>query len=321
EVFERSVYEFDVPSNTERFSVIGNVTATNVHRDSKLSYHLASRHPIFLVIPKTGELLLIAKPEPKNYNLSLYASDNQKPLRKRSLVSVVIRVFNDDEINDANVDKANVINVGKGDRNTDDEYDSIAIQMRRKRSVRPPKSYQFKEADGASPGTIMFNLDKKHSQEVFKLESANRWVTVDTTGAVRVKEPWDYEQLEKHKTIDFWVFVTGPNLNDPERQSITIHIRDVNDEPPYFINRPLPMQAVVQLNAPPGTSVFKLQARDPDTDHNIHYFLVRDRTIGRFEVDERSGEVRTRGNEPFLLDKEYVLYVKAEDHNGPMGDR
>ncbi|RWS18039.1 Pt1-cadherin-like protein [Dinothrombium tinctorium] len=108
---------------------------------------------------------------------------------------------------------------------------------------------------------------------------------------------------------------------DPERQSISIHIRDVNDEPPYFINRPLPMQAVVQLNAPPGTSVFKLQARDPDTDHNIHYFLVRDRTGGRFEVDERSGEVRTRGNEPFMLDKEYVLYVKAEDHNGPMGDR
>lgn len=44
------------------------------------------------------------------------------------------------------------------------------------------------------------------------------------------------------------------------------------------------MQAVVQLNAPPNTPVFTLQARDPDTDHNIHYFIVRDRTGGRFEV-------------------------------------
>ena len=43
--------------------------------------------------------------------------------------------------------------------------------------------------------------------------------------------------------------------------------------------------------------------------------------MGRFEVDERSGEVRTKGNEKFALDKEYVLYVKAEDHNGPQGDR
>lgn len=38
-------------------------------------------------------------------------------------------------------------------------------------------------------------------------------------------------------------------------------------------------------------------------------------------MDERSGEVRTRGHDPFMLDKEYVLYVKAEDHNGPAGDR
>lgn len=81
------------------------------------------------------------------------------------------------------------------------------------------------------------------------------------------------------------------------------------------------MQAVVQLNAPPNTPVFTLQARDPDTDHNIHYFIVRDRTGGRFEVDERSGVVRTRGTDPFQLDMEYVLYVKAEDQNGRVDER
>ena len=81
------------------------------------------------------------------------------------------------------------------------------------------------------------------------------------------------------------------------------------------------MQAVVQLNAPPNTPVFTLQARDPDTDHNIHYFIVRDRTGGRFEVDERSGVVRTRGTDLFQLDMEYVLYVKAEDQNGKVDDR
>ncbi|RZC34290.1 Cadherin domain containing protein, partial [Asbolus verrucosus] len=81
------------------------------------------------------------------------------------------------------------------------------------------------------------------------------------------------------------------------------------------------MQAVVQLNAPPNTPVFTLQARDPDTDHNIHYFIVRDRTGGRFEVDERSGVVRTRGTDLFQLDMEYVLYVKAEDQNGRVDER
>lgn len=42
---------------------------------------------------------------------------------------------------------------------------------------------------------------------------------------------------------------------------------------------------------------------------------------GRFEVDERSGVVRTRGTDPFQLDMEYVLYVKAEDQNGRIDDR
>ncbi|CAF4759505.1 unnamed protein product [Pieris macdunnoughi] len=105
-------------------------------------------------------------------------------------------------------------------------------------------------------------------------------------------------------------------ISDTDNQRVIIHVKDVNDEPPYFINRPLPMQTVVQLNAAPNTPVFTLQARDPDTDHNIHYFIVRDRTGGRFEVDERSGVVRTRGTDPFQLDMEYVLYVKAEDQSG-----
>ena len=87
---------------------------------------------------------------------------------------------------------------------------------------------------------------------------------------------------------------------DTDNQRVIIKVKDVNDEPPYFINRPLPMQAVVKLNAPPNTRVFTLQAKDPDTDHNIHYFLVRDRTGGRFEVDERSGNF-----------KAYLLVIKC----------
>lgn len=80
-------------------------------------------------------------------------------------------------------------------------------------NVRSTKNYDFKETDGSSPGFIMFNLDKIHPSEVFKMESPNRWVSVDVTGAVRVKEPWDYEQLGKDKTIDFWVIITSPNLS------------------------------------------------------------------------------------------------------------
>lgn len=67
-------------------------------------------------------------------------------------------------------------------------------------------------------------------------------------------------------------------ISDTDNQRVILQITDINDEPPYFINRPLPMQAVVKLNAAPNTPVFTLQARDPDKDHDIHYFLVRDRS-------------------------------------------
>ncbi|KAF0309842.1 Neural-cadherin [Amphibalanus amphitrite] len=121
----------------------------------------------------------------------------------------------------------------------------------------------------------------------------------------------------KHDLIRFQLhFVTVYVDEDQDNQRIIIRVEDDNDENPYFINRPLPMQAVVKLNAPPNTPIFTLQARDPDTDHNIHYFLVKDRTGGRFQVDERSGVVRTRGSEPFQLDMEYFLYVRAEDQGG-----
>jgi hypothetical protein len=64
------------------------------------------------------------------------------------------------------------------------------------------------------------------------------------------------------------------------------------------------MQAVVQLNAPPGTPVFKLQARDPDTDHNIHYFLIRDRS---------ESFIRLFCNYSVFFNRFFVIQQPAED--------
>lgn len=86
---------------------------------------------------------------------------------------------------------------------------------------------------------------------------------------------------------------------------------------PHFINRPTPFQAVVPIKAPPGYVVYKLQARSESSDHrpDIRYLLALDRSGNRFEVDERTGEVRTKGNENFHYDKDYIIYVRAEDHS------
>lgn len=291
-------YKFQISDSTELYTVIGKIVALDADGDQPI-YHLLKKHPVFAIVPKTGQILLVDKPQLKTYKLLVEAHDNRKPRLTSNPVPIIIEVYSHK----------------KTSENTTDHQ---AILVRSKRSGRPPKSYEYKETDGSNKDKIMFHLEKRNSEETFKLEGTNRWIEVEENGSVKVKEPWDYEQLEKEKTIDFWVTIGIPGFQEFERQRVIIHVKDVNDENPYFINRPLPMQAVVQLNAPPGTPVFKLQARDPDQDHDIHYYLVRDRTGGRFEVDERSGEVRTLGTDSFMLDKEYVLYVKAEDQNGQM---
>ena len=35
---------------------------------------------------------------------------------------------------------------------------------------------------------------------------------------------------------------------DTDNQRVIIKVKDINDEPPYFINRPLPMQVNLNFN-------------------------------------------------------------------------
>ena len=315
------------PENALKYSKLGQLSAYDPDGEPVI-YGLDHPDPCCIVVPQTGAVLLVNS-EHLPAQLTVLAKEKSQPHRQ-SRITLVIDLLDNSE-----------------DEIEDNDLEPHSRQKRRAtRAVRPTKRTEFTEADGQMEGKIVFQLEKESQHETFKIRDENPWVTVEPNGAVRVKKRWDYEELGREKTIDFWVIITNtgaagkkksfnlPNflpsifdlisewrgLQYTDNQRVIIKIKDVNDEPPYFINRPLPMQAVVKLNAPPNTRVFTLQAKDPDTDHNIHYFLVRDRTGGRFEVDERSGVVRTRGTEPFQLDMEYVLYVKAEDQNGRDGN-
>ncbi|EDW90155.2 neural-cadherin isoform X2 [Drosophila yakuba] len=300
----------------QRFAIMGKVEATDADGD-KIAYRLKSPSNVVIIVPQTGEIMLAGEPTSNELLIEVIAHDlrypsllSAKPAKvlleflAAEPVSFIMQHLEHDEVNN---------------------HSHHREKRRVTRAVRPTKRIEFTEADGDTEGKSVFQLEKETDKETFKIRDDNPWVTVETNGAVRVKKKWDYEELGPEKTIDFWVIITNMGHNAgikyTDNQRVIILVKDVNDEPPYFINRPLPMQAVVQLNAPPNTPVFTLQARDPDTDHNIHYFIVRDRTGGRFEVDERSGVVRTRGTDLFQLDMEYVLYVKAEDQNGKVDDR
>ncbi|XP_066596420.1 LOW QUALITY PROTEIN: neural-cadherin-like [Prorops nasuta] len=339
-VFERDVYMFEVVHplwfdalldicsflnssssfqgrpGWKRFSTLGKVTAKDADGD-KVFYRLMTPTSLLVVVPQTGELLLVGEPEgdpdeDTECEILIEAHDLGTPRRTTEKPARVLLRFLSAVPDVKNELEPEMIGP---------QPEVHRIQKRRvTRAVRPTKKVDFAESDGDEEGKIAFYLEKENDKETYKIRDENQWVTVGANGSVMVKQKWDYEELGPEKTIDFWVTITNMN-KDTDNQRVIINMKDVNDEPPYFINRPLPMETVVQLNAPPNTHVFTLQARDPDTDHNIHYFIVRDRTGGRFEVDERSGVVRTRGTDLFQLDMEYVLYVKAEDQNGRIDER
>uniref|UniRef100_A0AAZ3QNN6 Neural-cadherin-like n=1 Tax=Oncorhynchus tshawytscha TaxID=74940 RepID=A0AAZ3QNN6_ONCTS len=97
---------------------------------------------------------------------------------------------------------------------------------------------------------------------------------------------------------------------------VELTVTDVNDNVPEWTMVPSPYLAVVSPNALAGSLVYKLHAQDGDEGNNgeVEYFLS-DGGDGRFEVDRKSGHVRTTGL-PLQRDKEYLLTVVAADRLG-----
>lgn len=190
-VFRKVHYAWNIPHDSPLYSTIGVVKAKDSDGDKPVySFVSSSNHP-FVIVPKTGEILLMGEPEPKVYSLLVQANDNRSPKLYSDVVPATIIVDNFYE--------------------ADDIVDSDRPLSRHKRSIRQTRTYEhFLESDGSTPGKVMFRLESVHPDEVFSLENGSRWIDVDHNGDVKVKEPWDYEQLEREKTIDFWVHIRAP---------------------------------------------------------------------------------------------------------------
>ncbi|KAK5617231.1 hypothetical protein CRENBAI_010029 [Crenichthys baileyi] len=119
----------------------------------------------------------------------------------------------------------------------------------------------------------------------------------------------------------FWPSYRGPHrppCSGPEWYQVRVEltVTDVNDNIPEWSMVPAPYLAVVSPDATGGSPVYKLSAQDGDEGLNgeVEYFLS-DGGDGRFEVDRKSGQIRTTGL-PLQRDREYLLTVVAADGLG-----
>lgn len=97
------------------------------------------------------------------------------------------------------------------------------------------------------------------------------------------------------------------------RVLVQVHVKDVNDNAPLFVG--LPYYAAVQVDAEPGTAIFRVTAIDQDEDVNGHvsYYLLDDH--GHFEINKLTGILSLKkAFESDLSNVEYQMVIYARDH-------
>ncbi|XP_044045793.1 protocadherin-23 [Siniperca chuatsi] len=186
--------------------------------------------------------------------------------------------------------------------------------------------YYFTVSEGSSPqglvGTVKA-MDKdsgKNAQLSYILLSDGKFFRINAKTGEIIN--WVALDREQHSQHSLKVMVTDqghPRLN----ATATVHIlvTDINDNTPQFTHLPASKELSVQIWAglPAGSFVTNMFAKDLDAGENgtVTFSLVtvdlEDESLGHFEIDSKSGDVRT--TELFTQNAElyYTLKISAKD--------
>ncbi|XP_018558735.1 LOW QUALITY PROTEIN: protocadherin-23 [Lates calcarifer] len=186
--------------------------------------------------------------------------------------------------------------------------------------------YYFTVSEGSAPqglvGTVRA-VDKdsgKNAQLSYLLLSDGKFFRINAkTGEIINWVALDQEQHSQHSLKVMVTDQGQPRLN----ATATVHIlvTDVNDNAPQFTHLPASKELNVQIWAglSTGSLVTNMFAKDLDAGENgtVTFSLVTadfdDKDLGHFEIDSKSGDIRT--TELFTQNTElyYTLKVTAKD--------
>ncbi|KAI1242062.1 Protocadherin Fat 3 [Lamprotornis superbus] len=147
------------------------------------------------------------------------------------------------------------------------------------------------------------------------LNPGNKFKIKSTSGVIQTTGiPFDREEQELYELV-----VEASRELDHLRVArvvVRVYIEDINDNAPVFVG--LPYYAAVQVDAEPGTLIYRVTAIDKDKGDNgeVSYLLKED--YGHFEIDRESGSVTLK--EAFnsdLSNIEYLVVVLAKDGGNP----
>ncbi|XP_036399302.1 neural-cadherin-like [Megalops cyprinoides] len=286
-------------------SVVHKVTAkdTDSGKNADLIYFAIPKNGSFYVVPKTGDVLLVdsilglATP----IKFSVFARDHGWPSRTSQNMDFEIRPRQWPA-------RPQVHASGPGGR-----------LHRKSRSVlESDNPVVINVSEDASIGSVVMNLNPVRFQSAsFELVYPGQDSTPVTvsrdSGDIVISRRLD---RESEPVVEITVKVQDKRGPDWYLVRVELIVTDVNDNAPEWTMVPFPYLAVVSPDAPPGSLVYKLHARDGDEGNNgeVEYFLS-DGGDGRFDVDRKSGHIRTTGL-PLQREREYLLNVVAADKLG-----
>ncbi|KAB1272051.1 Protocadherin Fat 3 [Camelus dromedarius] len=147
------------------------------------------------------------------------------------------------------------------------------------------------------------------------LNPGNKFKIKSTSGVIQTTGvPFDREEQELYELV-----VEASRELDHLRVArvvVRVNIEDINDNPPVFVG--LPYYAAVQVDAEPGTLIYRVTAIDRDKGANGEVTYVLQDDYGHFEINPKSGNVILK--EAFnsdLSNIEYGVTILAKDGGKP----
>ncbi|XP_003464523.3 protocadherin Fat 2 isoform X2 [Cavia porcellus] len=252
-------------------------------------------HGTFRVDPMTGALSLEKELDFERragYNLSLWVSDSGKPLARRTLCHVEVIVLDVNE-NLHPPRFASFVYQGQVQENSPPGTQVMQVMAQ--------------DDDNGSDGEIQYFLRAGTGLAAFSIDP--------DTGMIQTQAPLDRESIPY-----YWLTVLAVDRGSVPLSSVTevyIEITDVNDNPPRM-SRPVFYPCIVE-NAPLGTSVLQLDARDPDPSSRgkLTFNITAGNHVGVFTLHPLTGLLSTARQLDRESKDEHILEVTVLDNGEP----
>ncbi|XP_029965053.1 protocadherin Fat 3 isoform X7 [Salarias fasciatus] len=147
------------------------------------------------------------------------------------------------------------------------------------------------------------------------LNAGTRFRIRPTSGVIQTTGvPFDREEQEFYELV-----VEARREHDRlhvARVMVRVQVEDINDNAPVFVG--LPYYAAVQVEAEPGSPIFRVMAVDGDKGINgeVSYYLKDDH--GHFEISRQTGSLSLkRSFDSDLSNMEYQMVIYARDGGYP----